>query len=463
MTEDKKKKEQEEFDRLFDELFNDDSKNKNQSSTPAQEEKKDSFDDDFLNSLFDDNTSPSKPNSGQSEPKSEDTQEEKKEEKKEDDNFDWLKELIDEIDQEEREKKKKEQANVPAPVLAKPVKPSFTSKLKDKPRPPKPPEHIRMWGLGKKIVRMQKADKSIPNIKETSVLKRFLVYSLILVNLALLVLGSYHYFHLVRSTELCVNTDIILRQAYSGDKILIDTSVVSENGKKVIEQGYIDGQISNIMYHYLKQGEKVIDIGAGFGYHTLYLARIVGETGKVYSFEARKYMHELLDSSILINRLKNVQTFNTLLFSEDSKVMIDTNDHHKRSNFGVTNIVLQQDNIYSEEVSHEIANTRTLDSVLTNVTNISMININANGYELSIILGAKNIIANSPKIKIITTWSKYQIAKYVNIQNVIQNLLDNGFRFWLLKPSNGQLVPLTRLEYIMQVERGRFIIAKSLD
>jgi hypothetical protein len=105
----------------------------------------------------------------------------------------------------------------------------------------------------------------------------------------------------------------------------------------------------------------------------------------------------------------------------------------------------------------------TIDSVLQNVSNISLININANGNELSIILGAKNLIANSPNIKIITTWSKYEMAKYVNVQIIVQQMLSNGFKFWMIKPSSGKLVELSRIEDIMQVERGRFLIAKSIN
>ena len=92
-----------------------------------------------------------------------------------------------------------------------------------------------------------------------------------------------------------------------------------------------------------------------------------------------------------------------------------------------------------------------------------MLHINAHGSELSIILGAQRLIATSPKIKIITSWSKYQMAKYVNINNVVTQLVDNGFRFWLIKPSNGTLIELSKVEHILQVERGRFLIAKTLQ
>ena len=454
--EERKKKEQEEFDKLFDDLFKTNPPNEDK----PKENKDDILDDDFLKSLFDEDDKKNDFSNHK-----EDKIEDKPTEKKDDDNFDWLKELIDEIDKEEQAKKKQEGTTAIAPVAgpAKPVKPSFTSKLKDKPRPPKPPEHIRMWGSGKKVVKMPVREESsgISN-NNSSKLRYWLIISLVVIISGSTGFFASHYTGKDIKTEVCKNTDIILKNTYTGDKILIDTSVISENGKRIIDQGYIDAHISNLMYNLVKPGEKVIDVGAGFGYHTLYLARIVGNNGNVYSFEARKCVSELLESSIKINRFKNVEIFNTVLFSENIRMIVDTIDHKKRSNFGVHNIILQQDNTYNN-TEGEIVNAMTLDSVLQNVSNISLININANGNELSIILGAKNLIANSPNIKIITTWSKYEMAKYVNVQIIVQQMLSNGFKFWMIKPSSGKLVELSRIEDIMQLERGRFLIAKSIN
>ncbi len=441
--EEKKQKEQEEFDKLFDDLF------KTSAVKDNEEKNDDSDNDEFMKSLFNDEKKDG---------------EEKKIEKKDDDNFDdWLKELIDEIDKEEQEKKKQEQKTAVATTPAKPVKPSFTSKLQDKPRAPKPPEHIQMWGSGKKTVKMplREGNVVVDNNRYGKI-----TYSLIII--AFIIISGIGGFFIsnyasrdIRS-EVCKTAEVIMKDTYAGDKILIDTLSLSAIGKTIIDQGYIDAHISNLMYNLIKPGEKVIDVGAGFGYNTLYLARIVGSNGQVYAFEARKCIYELLEKSIIINKFENIQVFNYVMFSDNMRVFIDTNDYKRRSSFGVNNIVLEQDNVYTD-MQGEIVNARTLDSVLQNISNISMININAHGNELSIILGAKNLIANSPNLKIITTWSKYEMLKYLNVQNVVQQLLGNGFRFWMIKPSSGKLVELTKLEHIMQVERGRFLIAKSIN
>jgi FkbM family methyltransferase len=445
--EDKKKQEQSELDKLFDDLF------KNTDNKSEEKSKSNDIDnDDFLKSLF--SEEPKDKNRNDIEDNK------KKEEKKDDDNFDWLKDLIDEIDKEENEKKKQETNAV---VPAKPVKPSFTSKLKDKPRAPKPPEHIRMWGSGKKIVHMPEVENKNKAEKKYNykLFKYFVVTVGLMVLSGMLGFFSSNYMSCSTKTDICKNADVILHKTYAGDKILIDTSLVNTNGKKIVEQGYIDAHISNLMYNFLKKGSKVVDVGAGFGYYTFYLARIVGNSGKVYAIEGRKNVFELLDASVRINKFENIETFNAVLFSDIMRVFVNLHDHKRKSSFGVNNIILQQDNIYNNNSGSVM--TMTLDSMTKGITNISLLNINANGNELSIILGAKNLIANSPHIKIITTWSKYEMSQYVNIHNVVQQLISNGFKFWLIKPSSGKLVELTKVEDIMQVERGRFLIAKSLE
>lgn len=459
-------KKQEDFDKLFDDLFKKDDKNKDGDKKEEKPASDDLFDDDFLESLFKDDDKDKKEDiTPLPAPPASDT----KDKKNEEENFDWLKELIDEIDREEQEKKQQTASSgqVPSPpaaIPAKPVKPSFTSKLKDKPRPPKPPEHIQAWGSGKKTVIMPVRDENGNAFRRQSNVNKLHVAYTVLICCSIFLTSLWGYSKFLHThDDLCTQDSIVMKQVYSGDKILIDAKEVSESGRDIVKKGYIDAHISNLMYKLVKPGDKVIDAGAGFGYYTLYLARIVGYEGKVYSFEARKHVFELLDSSIRINKLPNVETFNKVLFSESVGMVIETHDHQKRSNFGVANILLDQENIYSNTEHREAVNAVTLDDALPNMRNVSLLNINAHGHELSILLGAQNIISASPKIKIITTWSKYRMIKYVNIQSTVSQMLSNGFRFWLIKPSNGNLVELTQLEHIMQVERGRFLIAKTLN
>ena len=57
----------------------------------------------------------------------------------------------------------------------------------------------------------------------------------------------------------------------------------------------------------LQHGDCFIDIGANFGLHTLYGARLVGAPGKVYSVEPMKENIQLLNKHLKLNKATNVE------------------------------------------------------------------------------------------------------------------------------------------------------------
>ncbi len=63
----------------------------------------------------------------------------------------------------------------------------------------------------------------------------------------------------------------------------------------------------------IKPNYVVLDIGANIGYYTLMLAKLVGETGKVYAFEPEPRNYHILQQNIEFNNLKNVHVHNTAI------------------------------------------------------------------------------------------------------------------------------------------------------
>jgi len=74
----------------------------------------------------------------------------------------------------------------------------------------------------------------------------------------------------------------------------------------------------------VKPGMTVCDMGCGNGYHTLPLAEMVGEAGKVLAVDAQPEMIEMLNLNIEKKGLKNIQTINSLF--HDPKLPPDTCD-----------------------------------------------------------------------------------------------------------------------------------------
>ncbi len=73
----------------------------------------------------------------------------------------------------------------------------------------------------------------------------------------------------------------------------------------------------DVLSNLIKKGDVVFDIGANIGQSACRYSKLVGSTGKVFSFEPVKANFQLLNKMKSILRLKNVATFN-LAIGENS-------------------------------------------------------------------------------------------------------------------------------------------------
>lgn len=57
----------------------------------------------------------------------------------------------------------------------------------------------------------------------------------------------------------------------------------------------------------LKKGQKILEIGAGSGYHAAIIAEIIGEKGHVYSVERIKKLAEIAEKNLKKTNIRNVK------------------------------------------------------------------------------------------------------------------------------------------------------------
>lgn len=87
--------------------------------------------------------------------------------------------------------------------------------------------------------------------------------------------------------------------------------------KHMIENsGLWEYHITRFISENLKAGETFIDVGANLGYYTILAAAIVGEQGRVISFEPLKVNSKYCRQNTIINSLDNVSFFNYGLWDE---------------------------------------------------------------------------------------------------------------------------------------------------
>ena len=81
---------------------------------------------------------------------------------------------------------------------------------------------------------------------------------------------------------------------------------------------YFEEQVCLFMLHYLQEGMCFVDIGAHFGFFTLFGNYLVGKKGRVFSFEPTPSAYQQLFRNVA--NCPNVQTHNCAAFSEESEM-----------------------------------------------------------------------------------------------------------------------------------------------
>ncbi|MGL5627217.1 MAG: FkbM family methyltransferase [Candidatus Rhabdochlamydia sp.] len=164
--------------------------------------------------------------------------------------------------------------------------------------------------------------------------------------------------------------------------------------KDTIKQGKIwEPYIINVLKKYVKEGDKVIDVGAHMGTISLALSNLVGENGQVYAFEAEpQFFRELYFNIHSNGRAKNMMPYLCWLGDKNEDVKCLNQDVFITSKHPYSPVC-------NETIGSWIRPHRTLDSF--KFTNIALMKIDIECTEDELLEGAKKTIADSRPVLVI--------------------------------------------------------------
>lgn len=111
----------------------------------------------------------------------------------------------------------------------------------------------------------------------------------------------------------------------------------------------------------VKQGDIVIDAGANLGAFTVPLAKLVGPTGHVHSFEPQKIINQRLNANIVLNELENVDVYLAALGNSTGQITVPMLNYSTSSNFGALSLLTPVEN-QTDEWTYKVP-LITLDSI----------------------------------------------------------------------------------------------------
>ena len=166
----------------------------------------------------------------------------------------------------------------------------------------------------------------------------------------------------------------------------------------IISNQIFDQDVYECSKKYIKENSVVIDAGANYGQMSILFSKVKPNV-TVYSFEAYKYICNILSKNIKIND-SNVKVFNYVLSDESKKNLIISKSILKEfNNYGSNSVDLKIDTSEGD----------VIDSIKIDDLNIkqkiSFMKIDVQGYDLKVLKGAEKTIKEN-KMPIIIEYSE---------------------------------------------------------
>ena len=155
---------------------------------------------------------------------------------------------------------------------------------------------------------------------------------------------------------------------------------------KLFAYGYFEPGLTGIILEYLNKKDTFIDVGAHFGYFTLLGSYIVGEQGKVHSFEPIPTTYEILESNTI--KKSNIKINNFALFSKNCRMRM-MNLGTDRSAY---NSIITEDSGNNTEDFFYVDTIRLDDYVNSNAIRPNFIKLDAEDSEYEVLTGAQSTL-----------------------------------------------------------------------
>ena len=204
--------------------------------------------------------------------------------------------------------------------------------------------------------------------------------------------------------------------------------VLFKNDCGVSDMARRGGVYEHYIFDYIKNnlnvdGKTIIDIGANFGFHSMEFADLVGENGKVISFEPQRLVYYQLCANTLINGYDNITSHNLALSDEVTRLKMENLDYHSENTINIGNAHL---NAYTHLAYNEV-DVKPLDSF--QFENVAVIKIDVQGFEPKVLDGAiQTILKHKPVIFIEVEIPQLQVYGWTK-EDVFQRLEKLGYEF----------------------------------
>ena len=257
---------------------------------------------------------------------------------------------------------------------------------------------------------------------------------------------------------------------------VIPTDVI---GKTILRGENWEFHLMMFMNKFLKGGDITIDVGACFGWHTLHMARIVGDKGHVYAFEPQKQNCSLIQTNTKNNNLPNITLFNIALGHKKMKSCICSAYMPGEENWGDGFVSPAMENVKAEEkeyigrigikepfpLNKEEINCDKLDNIAIKGP-VRFIKIDVQGFEKMVLEGGKNLISRDRPVMVIEVENPCLFQFGYSSKELFETIRGLGYYIYLLDapyPCDHVCVPEEYLKTFEKTFEGAIMPHNTLN
>lgn len=178
----------------------------------------------------------------------------------------------------------------------------------------------------------------------------------------------------------------------------------------------LTGPSDEFFCHYLKPGDRVIDVGANIGALTLAAAAAVGPDGHVYAFEPHPRIFRFLAENVALNNFGTISVFNGAVGSRNGTVLLsDVRDD-------------TQNRVGAGDDSIEVSQLRLDDAGLLE-RRIDLLKVDVEGYEKAVLEGSPRTLERTRCVYFESSEALSRAYGYSS-EDVLQMLREGGFEVY---------------------------------
>jgi len=200
--------------------------------------------------------------------------------------------------------------------------------------------------------------------------------------------------------------------------------------------GQRDLHVYRFWRRHLPRNGVFLDVGANIGLYGVPAGAAVGPRGAVICFEANPRTYRYLTRNLARNRRANVMAENLAVGAESGEIRIATGAR----NAGEVHVATAVE-------EGEVVPMVSLDAYCTShgIDRVDYIKIDVEGFEASVLAGARRILAENPDILVQTEYEPAHLVRYGDLGALADLLHAQGMKPFSLAWADGAAAPIEDL------------------